>query len=348
MILKDASAYNIQFVGCRPVLIDTLSFDRYEEGRPWVAYQQFCQHFLAPLALMAYKDIRLSQLLRVHIDGIPLDLASTLLPAKSRLSLALSAHIHLHAKSQKKYADTPQKSSGRKINKRGLLGLIDNLETIVGKLSWKPADTTWGEYYDDTNYDDQAMKRKMDMVEELLIETKPAMVWDLGGNTGRFSRLASDHGITTVSFDFDPAAVEKNYRESKSKNERDILPLILDLTNPSPGLGWDHSERMSLGERGPADTVLALALIHHLAIGNNVPFDKLAAFFQKLCHNLIIEFVPKEDSQVQRLLASREDIFKLYTQEDFEKVFTEFFTIDRRSDIRGSKRTIYLMRNRRQ
>lgn len=346
MLLKDASAYNIQFQQGNPVLIDTLSFETYHEGRPWVAYRQFCQHFLAPLALMAFTDVRLNQLLRVYIDGIPLDLASKLLPVKTRLNFGLASHIHLHAAAQKRYADQPvdKASVEKRISKLSLLGLLDNLEGTVRGLRWTPAGTEWADYYDATNYTQEAFELKKSLVSAAIHRAQPGQVWDLGANTGEFSRLAADQGIETVAFDIDPDAVEKNYQVVKKNGERKMLPLVMDFTNPSPGIGWDNRERDSLAERGPVDLVLALALIHHLAISNNVPLDRLAESLATLGHWLLIEFVPKEDSQVQRLLATREDIFPRYTADGFEEAFSRSFEIMEKTLIEGSKRTLYLMK----
>ena len=343
MSLKDASAYNIQFVRGRAMLIDTLSFEIYKEGEPWVAYKQFCQHFLAPLALMAFRDVRLSQLLRVYIDGVPLDLAGSLLPLKTKLNFGLLTHIHIHAGAQKRYSDkvvAPRKGG---MSRQALIGLIESLESTVKKLAWKPAGTEWGDYYENTNYTDAAFEHKRHLVQEWSAEKKPALVWDLGGNTGVFSREAVSSGAFTVSFDIDPAAVEQNYRTVRSKKEKNILPLVLDLTNPSPALGWDNLERDSLGARGPADMVLALALIHHLAISNNVPLPQLANFFAAHCKWLVIEFVPKSDSQVQKLLTSREDIFSSYTREGFEAAFSTRFAVRKSEPVQDSERTLYLM-----
>ncbi len=342
MVLKDASAYNIQFLRGKPVLIDTLSFTQYREGEPWIAYRQFCQHFLAPLALQAYQDVRLNQLLRIYIDGIPLDLASSLLPRRTKWKLSLAAHIHLHAKSQKHYSDKQPKKT--KVGRLSLIGFLDSLQSSIRKLKWNPEGTEWGDYYEDTNYSSEALDQKKQLVAGFLETLKPQIVWDLGANTGVFSRLASTAGAYTVAFDLDPAAVEKNYREMVQRKETNLLPLLLDLTNPSPGAGFENMERMSLFERAPAETVLALALIHHLAISNNVPMARLAAFFRKLCKSLIIEFVPKEDSQVRRLLSTREDIFPNYNQEHFESEFKKHFVIEKAAPITGSQRTLYLMR----
>jgi hypothetical protein len=346
MALKDSSVYNIQFVRGKPVLIDTLSFEKYREGQPWVAYRQFCQHFLAPLALMSYRDVRLGQLFRVHIDGIPLDLASALLPVRAWLRLSLLSHIYLHARSQKHFAAKTVSTGGRKMGRLAFGGLIDSLESAVRSLKWQPEGTAWADYYEDTNYTPYALQQKKQLLAEFLDAANPKTVWDLGANVGLFSRIASDRGIQTISFDIDPAAVERNYLASVEKGETNILPLLLDLTNPSPGIGWENRERTSFLARGPADTVLALALVHHLAISNNLPLDKIAAFFSKICNSLIIEFVPKSDSQAQRLLSSREDIFADYTQPVFEGEFSKYFTVQNSVKIRDSERTLYLMRKR--
>jgi len=343
MILKDSSAYNIQFFKGRPALIDLLSFEKYREGQLWIPYRQFCQHFLAPLALMSYKDIRLSQLLRTYLDGIPLDLAGTLLPFQTRFKFALLSHIHLHSKSQRHFENkTPQKRP-LKVSRISLLGLIDNLERCIKKLRWQPAGTEWADYYSETNYDSIAATHKRELVAKFLEKVNPQFVWDLGANTGLFGRIAADKGIQTICLDIDPAAVERNYLECKEKGETNLLPLWVDLTNPSPGIGWATQERMPLFERGPADTVLALALIHHLAISNNLPFSKIAEFLRRICKSLIIEFIPKGDSQVQRLLSTREDIFPDYKQPAFEKIFSEYFEIRCCEKIRNTERTLFLM-----
>lgn len=346
MSLKDASAFNIQFHHGRPILIDTLSFEPYQEGLPWIAYRQFCQHFLAPLALMAHRDVRLSQLFKNNIDGLPLDLTSDLLPWRTRLNFGLLSHIHLHASAQKRYAgqNVKEQSATRKMSRTAYLGLIDNLTATVKKLKWEAGGTAWAEYEQDNNYTDSAMAQKETLVAQLLTAANPTVVWDLGANTGRFSRLASQKAIETISFDIDPAAVERNYLRLKQEKDRHLLPLLLDLTNPTPAIGWRNTERDSLIDRAGADTILALALVHHLAITNNLPLGQIAQFLASLTQNLIIEFVPKEDSQVIQLLAAREDIFPDYTRPGFEQAFAAHFRIEQTIPIPDTVRTLYLMR----
>jgi hypothetical protein len=350
MSLRDASAYNLQFRDGRPVLIDTLSFERLREGEPWVAYRQFCQHFLAPLALMAHRDVRLGQLSRIHMDGVPLDLAAALLPRRVRSRPGLLMHIVMHAKSQARHAsdrENPEAKKGRAFTARAFQGLLDSLEGAVQKLTWEPERSVWAEYYGECeSYMPDALEHKKELVDGVLDRVEPKTVWDLGGNTGLFSRLCRARGAHAVCFDADHSAVELNYQTCAQEGEGGLLPLVMDLANPSPSLGWGGEERMSLEQRGPADLALALALVHHLAIGNNVPLERIAAWLRRLTAWLAIEFVPKSDPEVQTLLASREDIFPHYSPEGFEEAFAGHFAIEDQWDVKGSERTLYLMRGR--
>lgn len=352
MTLKDASCYNIQFEGTRPVFIDTLSFERYVPGTPWTAYSQFCRHFLAPLALMAKTDVGLNRLLSLHVDGIPLQLASKLLPWSARLRFGVLVHICLQAKMIKRYSDTSKdKRAGpsgkkRQVSFQGVTAIVENLKKTVSKLTWNASGTEWADYYDNTSYTSAAFEEKKQLLEVFLRQLQPRTVWDLGANTGVFSRIARHMGARTYAFDVDPACVEILFKDCRDKNEQNLLPLCIDLTNPSPAMGWAHRERHSLADRGPADVVMALALIHHLAISSNLPFARIADFFRQLCHFLIIEFVPKPDPQVKRLLRSREDIFHDYDQRSFEKGFELHFAITESRPVGEDGRVLYLMKAR--
>lgn len=410
--LRDASAYNIQFRRGRPLLIDTLSFAPREPDAPWPAYRQFCEHFLAPLALMSLVDVRLGHLLRSQIDGIPLDLASELLPTRTRLRPGLQLHVHAHARSQARHQArqttraaqtkaTGEAKAGRRgtVGDRALRGLIDSLTGAVRKLDWSPPPSVWRDYDELGSYEATAFQHKTELVESFLDDTQPETVWDLGANTGYFSRLAAGKGAATVSLEADPSAVEVGYRRldeqaprppggeaeggrargasdeggrqdsraegggakgggaegggaeggadgqtSDSPGPGEVLPLLVDLANPSPAQGWQHAERRSLADRGPADLALALALVHHLAIGNNVPLPRILAYLRTLCARLVVEWVPKHDPRVQTLLSGREDVFGQYTQEAFEDAARQGFTIERREPIRESDRVLYLLR----
>ena len=346
MSLKDASAFNIQFVAGRPLLIDTLSLEKYREGTPWVAYRQYCEHFLAPLALMARRDIRLGQLFTNYVDGLPLDLVSRLLPSRTWLRTALLIHVHLHAKSQRRYANKERSRTRAKISRRGYLGFLDSLKSATLAQNYKVKASDWTDYYSDNNYTDKALDHKKLLVRGFIEEVQPGTTWDLGANDGMFSRMAGDQGSLTISIDADLASVEANYQRCRQESRSDVLPLYADLTNPTPGLGWAGEERTTLLSRGKPDLVLALALIHHLAISNNTPLDRIAELLARMTRHLVVEFVPKEDSQLQRMLAFRDDVFDRYTQEGFEEAFRRFFSVCRREAIHESVRTLYLMRVR--
>ena len=353
MTLRDASAYNVQFQRGRPVLIDSLSFERAEEGRPWVAYRQFCEHFLAPLALMARVDIRLGGLLRDHLEGVPLDLASRLLPSRTRFSLSLGPHIHLHARAQRQHADDNRDAADivdgprtASMSSSRLATLVESLRTTIEGLDWAPVGTVWADYAENTSYDDAATAAKESAVASALELAGGSTAWDLGANTGRYSRLAADRGYRVLALDVDPGAVERHYRRLREESRPDILPLLADLTNPSPAQGWGSAERASLLARAHADVVLALALVHHLAIGANVPLPMISALFARLAPQAIVEFVPKEDAMVRRLLAWRRDVFADYTIEGFREAFAADFDVLSATPIEGTARTIFHVRRR--
>lgn len=347
MTLKDATAYNIQLYQGKPIFIDTLSFDFYNEGEPWGAYGQFTRHFMAPLLLMTYVDENLNCLLRNYIDGIPLDLANNIL--KNRGGLTAMQHIKLHNKSINKNNDSNKEVKQPHISKNSIINIIQMLERQIIKLNRQNKDTEWNKYYDNTNYNDKAEISKIEYVKKYIAKinpTKEDILWDFGANDGKYSRIAANDETTIISFDIDYNAVNRNYQKSKLEKEKNILPLLLDLTNPPSSIGFAQDERKGLTERGPVKCILLLALIHHICISNNVPIEHLAKWLSKISKYIIIEFVPKEDSQIQKLLKTRKDIFDNYNQNEFEKEFTKYFEIVEKNIITDSVRTIYLMESK--
>lgn len=350
MRLKDASAYNIQLDAGRPIHIDTLSFEVAAPTEPWPAYRQFCEHFLAPLALMAHRDVRCGLMLRDFIDGIPLDLAARLLPVRTRLNLGLASHIHLHAGAQRRASkdaapatDAPKRE--RRISATGQRAVLDSLRRTVAGLKWEPT-SHWTEYASSTSYSDAATASKGELVREMLASVGGSTAWDVGANTGAYSVMAADAGYRVIAWDQDAGSVEAHWRRVRGGSGPRILPLICDLANPSPAIGWALEERASFLERGEPDVMLALALVHHLAIGNNVPLPGIARLFARMARMAIVEFVPKEDPMTRRLLAARRDIFEHYTLDGFRAAVGDSFRIVREAPITDSPRTLFLLERR--
>ena len=350
MRLKDASAYNVQFDSGRPILIDSLSFEVGAPTEPWPGYRQFCEHFVAPLALIAYRDARSGLMLRDFIDGIPLDLATRLLPGRTRLNFGLASHLHVHAGAQRRAAsaapatDADRKPS-RRISETGQRALLDSLRRTVEGLRWNPSGH-WAEYATTTSYTEAATASKATLVREMLDAVGGRSVWDLGANTGVYSTIATEAGYRVIAWDYDAGSVEAHWRRVRGADGPDILPLIGDLANPSPPIGWALEERASFLDRANADALLALALVHHLAIGNNVPLPAVAGLFARIAPYAIVEFVPKDDPMTRRLLAARRDIFDGYTIDGFRDAFSGPFEIVREVPITDSPRTLFLLRRR--
>jgi len=346
MVLKDASAFNIQFWQCKPVLIDITSFEKYIDGAPWAAYKQFCQHFLCPLLLMKYKSVDSNQLQKIYIDGIPVELASKLLPSKTHFSLSVLSHIHWHASSQKHYQKKSKEVKHYKISKKNQLLLIDNLIALVKNITLKNIETEWGSYYIETNYSDNAKEHKKAIINDFVKGINIKKVVDFGANDGTFSRIFSNNDIETIALDIDPFAVEKNYLKIKKENDIFLVPVIGDITNPSPALGWENKERKSLLSRLSCDLALALALVHHLSITHNLSFSQISQFFAGLCNYLIIEFVPIDDSQIKKMILNRSDSFDNYSVDKFEQSFKQYFNLVRKEDVVETKRKLYFFEKR--
>ena len=329
--LRDASAFNAQFDGNCVRLIDTLSVGLRVPDSPWVGYGQFCSHFLAPLAVAAHCDIRTLSLWRNYIDGYPLDLVTKMLPSWRRYRPGLFMHLTLHsgfqnAADRKEDIGKTKLLKRPKVSDRGLVGLIHSLRRTIEGIKWKRTSKVWEEYAEIRTYEDEDVVQKSEYVDRVVQRLQPRVVWDLGANTGEFSLIAGSHGAFVVSIDGDPACTEFLYQKISVENgKKRILPLTMNLANPSPGLGWNSNERLSLNDRGPADMVLALALIHHLVFSSCVPLSMIAKWFGNFAKHLLVEFVPPADPMVQKLLRNRGDEHLPYNLEVFRSSFGEFF-----------------------
>lgn len=337
-ILKDATPFNIQYLEGKPVFIDILSFTKYDESKPWVAYRQFCENFLFPLLLEKYRHCNTREWLRIYLDGIPLEVTAGLLPWKSRLNPSVAMHVFLQNRVAK--SKPAKENTGGVFSKQKLIHLLSHLESMIRGLQ-SERNTTWANYYTETILDPQYLEEKSKLVASLLKPISHGTLLDLGANDGYFSIEAARLGWEVVASDFDDACIDRLYTRIKKERIKNILPIVNDISNPSPSLGFAHLERASFQERMGSDLVMALALIHHLVIGKNIPLSRLAAYFAGLGKYLLIEFVPKEDEKTRILLSHKEDIYPLYTKEGFEKAFEENFIMLERRPIPGTHRILY-------
>jgi SAM-dependent methyltransferase len=337
--LKDSSAYNVQFRGSKPVFIDTLSFER-NRGGPWIAYEQFCRQFLGPLALMSYGNPDAARYLKADLDGFPLDQVSRSLPKRSYLRAGPLLHIHLHARALRKQSETPQPEA--RLSNGFAVSLVDSLVNAVERLRPPSYAKTWTDYYPQSRfYPGNAIDAKRKAVHVLTAGLRPSLVFDLGANTGVFARDITLSGVSSIAFDSDPGCINHLYLEERTRPDSRILPLVMDMANPSPPLGFGLKGTLSLFDRPQADLVLCLALVHHLRFTGNLPLRNIADFLARLGRRLLIEFVPGEDPATSALLHGR-DRFDDYTPTGFEDAFRRHYHLRAQHAIAGSERTLFL------
>jgi hypothetical protein len=347
LILKDATPYNVQFDGARPVFIDVGSFERLREGEPWAGYRQFCMQALYPLMVQAHRDIAFQPLLRGRLEGISPGEAARMLNGRHRLHRGVLTHVVLHARLERRYElSAGDEVRGELRQARFKTELIRanarRLRRLVSRLEWKPGASAWAAYRTTNTYDDEDAGRKSEFVRAAVERVRPSLTWDLGANDGAHSRIAAGSGSYVLALDSDHATVDALYRSLRESGERRILPMVADLADPSPGLGWRGRERRPLGERGRPGLVLCLALVHHLSISANVPLAELIAWLASLGAPAVVEFPTRDDPMVKRLLAAkREGSHPDYARERFERLLDERFEVRRREELGSGTRHLY-------
>lgn len=350
MILKDSSAFNFQWHGAQPVLIDVGSFKRLEPGEPWVGYLQFCQNFLYPLMLTAYKDLPFHAWMRGAIDGITPEDFAKVLSVRDLLRPGVLMHGYLQAKLQRRNANATTSVRGELasagFNKQLIAANVRRMLRLVHRLRWRKDESVWASYATDNSYDEGDYARKKSFVGSAAATRRWPLVWDLGCNTGDFSKIAAQHADYVVALDADHLAIERLYLELEESGPDNVLPLVNNLADSSPDLGWRGRERRSLTSRPRPELTLCLALIHHLVITANIPLDDLIGWLADLGGHLVIEFVDKNDPMVKRLLLNKEDIYHDYEPELFEALLTERFEILSRETLTMGTRTLYFARPR--
>ena len=337
MMLRDATPFNIQFRDNRPVFIDTLSFGIYEEQKPWVAYRQFCETMLAPLLLAHYLGQPVNPLMLAYPEGIPLKLVAAALPRSTKWSLHSYLHIHLHAKT----GSQNKKRKSQSFNAKKMGNILSSLEILVKKCRPPATGTAWESYYDEAGDRNGYLQKKIGIIQGWISHLTFRSATDLGTNTGRFAEMLAEKCGNCLAIDSDAHCIDRLYAGKKAG----IVPLVADLSNPSPATGLNNEERSAVISRlRNRELVLALALTHHLALGKNIPLDRVADLFTRIAGRyLVIEFVPKQDPMAQLLFKNRPDIFPSYHKEAFETAFSASFNMLEKREAGGEGRIIYLM-----
>jgi SAM-dependent methyltransferase len=351
LVLKDATPYNVQFKGARPVFVDVGSFERLREGEAWVGYRQFCMLYLYPLLLQSVKDVPFHPWLRGSIDGITPTQMRGLMSFGDRFRKGVFTNVFLHARLEARYADRPDqvKQEVKRVFKKELfVANVRKMRKLVERLTWEPPQGVWTAYGERNSYSDDDARRKDDFVREVARAREWRLVWDIGANNGRYSRIAAEGARTVVAVDADQGPVELLYRDLREQGNDRILTLTMNLADPSPGLGWRGLERKSMPDRGRPDLVLALALVHHMAISANVPVKEFVDWLASLGSALVIEFPTREDPMVKKLLApKREGLHPDYELGFFERILNEAFDVERSERLESGTRVLYFARPKR-
>ena len=352
LVLKDSTPTTCSSAARGALFVDVGSFERLRPGEPWAGYRQFCMLYLYPLLLQALKGVRFQPWLRGSIEGITATEMRGLMSARDRFRRGLPTHVFLHARLERRYADrggeVREDLRRAGFRKALIVANVRKLRALVQRLHWDPPAGVWTAYGDRNSYTDADIARKEAFVREAAAACSPQLVWDIGANNGRYSRLAAEHAGTVVAIDADQGPIELLYRELRDEGDERILPLTIDLADPSPGLGWRGLERRALGGRGRPDLVLALALVHHLAIAANVPVREVVDWLAGLGSALVVEFPTREDPMVQKLLApKREGLHPDYELGHFERCLAEAFTIERTERLGSGTRVLFFARPKR-
>jgi len=348
MVLKDSTPYNVQFKGARPVFVDVGSFERMRKGEPWIGFRQFCMLYLYPLLLQSAKGVPFQPWLRGSIDGITPTEMRGLMSFRDRFRKGVFTNVFLHARLEKRYADKSEQvreEVTRVFKKELFVANVRKMRKIVQRLDWSPPEGVWTAYGERNTYTDDDARRKDEFVRAVANSRQRKLVWDIGANNGRYSRIAAEGAKTVIAVDADQGPVELLYRDLRDEANEQILPLTMNLADPSPGLGWRGLERRSMPDRGKPDLVLALALVHHVAISANVPVKEFIGWLASLGSELVIEFPTREDPMVKKLLAPKRDgLHPDYELDYFERALKEAFEVDRSERLESGTRVLYYAR----
>lgn len=344
--LKDATAFNVQQYKGKMIFIDHTSFEPSDNKLPWRSYSQFCRHFIAPLLVTSRTGRNANKSFLVNLEGLDLQEAGAALPFRDRFKPSVFMHIYLHSFLINRLKDTNDEQKIKSARNGNQKAFLQHLREFVKKIPPPRYATEWHDYYNMTNYEGQSFGEKEAAIRALLGSQHYSCIWDMGGNNGHFSRIMAGSADHVVSMDIDYAAIDLNYIKNRQAKIKNIFPLVMDFTNPSPALGFGNSERTTIDDRSKPDLMFALALIHHLAVTYNIPFATMAERFRLNNADLVVEFVDRDDSQFKKLLQNKQDTYEAYNRANFEKSFSACFDLAGKYDIAGTCRTLYHFRPR--
>lgn len=345
-VLIDASAYNIQFINSKPIFIDVLSLSEYKDGSYWVGHKQFCENYLNPLILSSKKDIDFNNWFRGNLEGIPTSDLNKILTLKDKFNFSLFFHVYLMARYEKKILVDPKKIS-KKINKKKTLSkksyksMLIQLKNFILELKKNKTLSKWDNYSKNNSYSAEEENKKIEIIENFAKKNKFNFLADLGCNDGLYSFKSLNCGVKKVfGFDFDLNVLNRSYLKSK-KNNLNFQPIYMNINNPSPNQGWNEKERKGFNQRMKFDGMIALALYHHITIGNNISMDEAVEWLVSFAPKGIIEFVPKNDEMIVEMMKLKGDIFDNYSEERFKLLLEQKSTIVSRNKVNASGRVLY-------
>ncbi len=345
MILKDATPYNVQWNGSRPVFIDIPSFEPLPPGGAWTGYRQFCSLYLYPLMLQAYRSLPFQHWLRGSLEGISPRECRDLLSGLDWFRSGVLLHVWLQSRFQEKYGARKESASqllkDAGFNRKAILSNVSRLARLVSRLRWTPPASQWTGYAGDNSYSKPDRESKREFVRWAVGRRRWKTTWDLGANTGDYSRLAAAGSDYVLAMERDSASVDLLYRGLRREGPANILPLVVNLADPSPSLGWRGRERTSLIRRGSPELVLCLALIHHMVIDANIPLPEFVEWLAGLGGSLVIEFVRRDDPMVKMLLRNKDDQYTDYRMDYFEECLGKCFRAHRRQELPSGSRVLY-------
>jgi hypothetical protein len=342
LTLKDATPYNIQFRGSRPVFIDIGSFRPYPAGEPWLGYGQFCRTFLYPLLVQAHAGVPFQPLLRASLDGISAPLARALLDGRKLLNPGVLVDVALQARAeaswQNRATDLREEIKQAGFSAEMISRNLTRLRKVVDRTRWEPPPSAWSEYAGCGHVASQR-QAQTEMVAAIAGQRNRQLVWDLGANDGHFARVAAPHAEWVVAVDGDEVVIEHLYRSLRQEGPVNILPLVANLADLSPGWGWRGRERRSFEERARPDLVLMLAVIHHLVISANLPLGEVIDWLASLHCEVVFEWVPPSDPMARRLMLNKrpDEIHPDYDEESLRRLIDRYFEVRLDQPIEGRR-----------